>query len=123
MPALPLTCGRHGWDGGPWAFPRASHPTDQEPATHVAVGTGRTQTWNYVFDMCRTSLTSSLITRDLVSQKGGSLPRLRTSRVRRPPTAVVFVRLSSCLAVTPCVPTSGRRRPLTCATRCTLRWR
>jgi hypothetical protein len=27
-------------DGDPWAFPRASHPTDREPATHVAVGTG-----------------------------------------------------------------------------------
>ena len=21
VPVLPLTCGRHGWDGGPWAFP------------------------------------------------------------------------------------------------------
>ena len=21
VPVLPLTCDRHGWDGGPWAFP------------------------------------------------------------------------------------------------------
>jgi hypothetical protein len=39
LPVLPLTCDRHGWDDGPWAFPWASHPTDQEPATHATVGT------------------------------------------------------------------------------------
>jgi hypothetical protein len=39
IPVLPLTCDRHGWNGGPWAFPWASHPTDQEPATHATVGT------------------------------------------------------------------------------------
>jgi hypothetical protein len=39
IPVLPLACDRHGWDGGPWAFPWASHPTDQEPATHATVGT------------------------------------------------------------------------------------
>jgi hypothetical protein len=39
IPVLPLTCDRHGWDDGPWAFPWASHPTDQEPATHATVGT------------------------------------------------------------------------------------
>src|SRR5260370_8274497 len=27
IPVFPLTCGRPGGDGGPWAFPRASHPT------------------------------------------------------------------------------------------------
>src|SRR5712691_1579919 len=75
MPVLPLTCGRHGRVGGPWAFPRASHPTDQEPATHVAVGTGRTQTCSYVLDIRRPSSTSSLITCDLVSQQDRSLPR------------------------------------------------
>jgi hypothetical protein len=31
-----------------WAFPRASHPADQEPTTHVEVGTGhRARTWSY----------------------------------------------------------------------------
>ena len=40
---LPRTCGRHGWCSGPWAFPRAPHPTGREPATHVTAGTGRTQ--------------------------------------------------------------------------------
>ena len=39
IPVLPLACDRHGWDNGPWAFPWASHPTDQEPATHATVGT------------------------------------------------------------------------------------
>ena len=75
VPVLPLTCGRHGRVGDPWVFPRASYPADQEPATHVAVGTGRTQTCSYVFDKRRTSSTSSLITCDLVSQYGRSLPR------------------------------------------------
>ena len=53
IPVLPLACGRHGWDGGSWAFPRAPDPADQEPAAHVAVGTGRTQTRSYVFDIRR----------------------------------------------------------------------
>jgi hypothetical protein len=79
IPALPRTCGRHGWDSGPWAFPQAPHPTDQEPATHVAVGTGRTQTQSYVFDIRRTSSTSSLTTCDLVSQQ-----LLRASPPARP---------------------------------------
>ena len=55
VPALPLACDRHGWDSDPWAFPQAPHPTDQEPATRAAVGTGRTQTCSYVFDISRTS--------------------------------------------------------------------
>src|SRR6266487_2063570 len=46
----------------------APHLTDQEPATHVTVGTGRTQTRSYVFDIRRTSTTNSLITCDLTSQ-------------------------------------------------------
>ncbi len=69
IPVLPLACGRHGWDGGPWAFPRAPNPADQEPAAHVAVGTGRTQTRSYVSGIRRTSSTSSLTTCDLVSQQ------------------------------------------------------
>jgi hypothetical protein len=40
---LPRTCGHHGWSSGPWALPRAPHPTGQEPATHVTAGTGRAQ--------------------------------------------------------------------------------
>ena len=68
IPVLPLACGRHGWGDGPWAFPRASHPADQEPATHVTVGTGRTQTRSYVFDIRRTSSTRSLTTCGLVPQ-------------------------------------------------------
>ena len=55
VPALPLACDRHGWDSDPWAFPQAPHPTDQEPATRAAVGTGRTPTCSYVFDISRTS--------------------------------------------------------------------
>src|SRR5271157_1177053 len=68
IPVLPLACGRHGWDSGPRAFPRAPNPADQEPAAHVAVGTGRTRTRSYVFDIRRTSSTSSLTSCDLVSQ-------------------------------------------------------
>ena len=29
-----------GWNGRPWAFPRASNPAGQEPTTHVRAGTG-----------------------------------------------------------------------------------
>ena len=69
IPVLPLACGRHGWSGGPWAFPRAPHPAGQEPATHVTAGTGRTQTRSYVSGISQTSSTSSLTTCDLVSQQ------------------------------------------------------
>ncbi len=72
IPVLPLACGRPGWVGGPWAFPQAPYPTDQEPVTHVAVGTGRTQTCSYIFDIRRTSSTSSLTTCDLVPQRPSS---------------------------------------------------
>ena len=37
---LPLARGRPGGTGRPWAFPRASHPADQEPTTHVELVTG-----------------------------------------------------------------------------------
>src|SRR5213075_1183791 len=69
IPVLPLTCDRHGWDDGPWAFPWASHPTDQEPATHATVGTRSNTTRSYVLDIRRTSFTSSLTTCDFVSQQ------------------------------------------------------
>lgn len=91
-PVLPLTCDHHGWDGGPWAFPRASHPTDQEPTTHVAVGTGRTQTRSYVPGIHHHDnagprpdlLTSSLNTCDLVSQHSMATRRLPLDDLLRP---------------------------------------
>ena len=43
IPVLPLACGRHGWNGGPWAFRELRTQTGQEPATHVTAGTGQTQ--------------------------------------------------------------------------------
>ena len=64
IPVLPLTCDRHGWDDGSWAFPWASHPTDQEPATHATAGTRSNTTRSYAFDIRRTSFTSSLTTCD-----------------------------------------------------------
>jgi hypothetical protein len=69
IPVLPLTCDRHGWDDGPWAFPWASHPTDQEPATHATVGTRSNTTRSYAFDIRRTSFTSSLTTCDFTSEQ------------------------------------------------------
>ena len=39
-PTVPLACGRPDGTGRPRAFPRASHPADQEPTTHAEVGTG-----------------------------------------------------------------------------------
>ena len=49
---LPLACGRPDGTGRPWAFPRASHPADQEPTTHAEVGTGhRARTWNYTLNI------------------------------------------------------------------------
>ena len=35
---------RPGGTSRPWAFPRASHPADQEPTTHAEVGTGHRST-------------------------------------------------------------------------------
>jgi len=65
IPVLSLACGHHGWGGGPWAFPQAPHPTDQEPATHVAVGTGRTQPVATSSTYAEPPTTSSLTTCDL----------------------------------------------------------
>src|SRR6266581_1668853 len=82
-PFLPLACDRHGWDSSPWAFPQAPHPTDQEPAAHAAVGTGRTPTRSYISRTSSTSSTSSLTTCDLVSQRPRTPPRRGPSRRRR----------------------------------------
>lgn len=80
IPALPLTCDRHGWNSGPWAFPRAPHPADQEPATHVAVGTGRAQTCSYVLDISRTSSTKlTHYVRPRVATPSMSAPPARTT--------------------------------------------
>ena len=52
------------------AFPRASHPADQEPTTHAEVGTGqRARTWNYALNITSVDppIGSSLTTCDLAS--------------------------------------------------------
>src|SRR5215212_1811095 len=52
------------------AFPRASHPADQEPTTHVEAGTGqRARTWNYSLNITSVDppIGSSLTTCDLAS--------------------------------------------------------
>lgn len=55
----------------PWAFPRASHPADQKPETHVGAGPGhRARTWNYALDVTSDDppvQRCSLVTCDLVS--------------------------------------------------------
>jgi hypothetical protein len=53
-PAFPLPVAP-GRNGDSWAFPRASHPAEQDPATHVGVGTGHGYGPDYVFDLSRTS--------------------------------------------------------------------
>ena len=51
-PTIPLACGRPDGTSSPRAFPRASHPADQEPTTHAEVGTGhRARTWNYTLNI------------------------------------------------------------------------
>ena len=64
------------------AFPRASHPADQEPTTHVEVGTGhRARTWNYTLNITSADppIGSSLIACDIAShrQTRNSVRRLR----------------------------------------------
>ena len=70
-PTIPLACGRPDGTGRPRAFPRASHPADQEPTTHAEVGTGhRARTWNYTLNITFGSILqscSSLTTCDLAS--------------------------------------------------------
>jgi hypothetical protein len=55
LPVLPLACGHPGWDSGPWALPRASHPARQEPATHVTAGTSRVLASSHVPGISQTS--------------------------------------------------------------------
>jgi hypothetical protein len=67
---LPLARGRPDGTGRPWAFPRASHPADQEPTTHVGVATGhQARTWNYALNITSVDppIGSSLTTCDLAS--------------------------------------------------------
>ena len=68
------------------AFPRASHPADQEPATHARVGTGqRARTWNYTLNITFGLILqscSSLTTCDLASH--GCLQQSRSNRCGYP---------------------------------------
>ena len=69
---LPLACAPRMERATAWAFPRASHPADQEPTTHVEVGTGhRARTWNYTLNITSVDppIGSSLITCDLASHR------------------------------------------------------
>ena len=69
---LPLACSRPDGTGRPWAFPRASHPADQEPTTHAEAGTGhRARTWNYTLNTTSADppIGSSLISCDLASHR------------------------------------------------------
>jgi hypothetical protein len=94
---LPLACGRPDGTGRPWAFPRASHPADQEPTTHAEVGTGhRARTWNYTLNITLVDppIGSSLTTRDLASHDDTqpsdvTLPRCCKSREGGCPTFCV----------------------------------
>jgi len=80
IPALPLTCGHHGWGGGPWASRELrTQPIKNRPRTSRR-GQGRTQTRSYVFDICRPSSTRSLTTCGLVPQ-----PALRPGHRGAPP--------------------------------------
>ena len=82
-PTIPLACGRPDGTGSPRAFPRASHPADQEPTTHAEVETGhRARTWNYTLDITFRLILqscSSLTTCDLASHI-----EFRQSRTRCP---------------------------------------
>ncbi len=69
---LPLAWRPRTERGTPWAFPRASHPADQEPTTHVEVGTGhRTRTWNYTLNITSVDppIVRSLTMCDLASHR------------------------------------------------------
>jgi hypothetical protein len=69
-----------GWNGRPWAFPRASHPAGSTPATHVEVGTGhRARAWNYSLNI--TSADPPI--RVVHSQRATSRRTTRRSRRRR----------------------------------------
>jgi hypothetical protein len=45
-----------GRNGDPWAFPRAPHPAEQDPATHVGAGTGLDTGPDYILGISRPSL-------------------------------------------------------------------
>jgi hypothetical protein len=74
------------------AFPRASHPADQEPTTHVEVGTGqRARTWNYSLNVTSVDppIGSSLTTCDLASHDESQQRRRDGSpRADQPPAFV-----------------------------------
>jgi hypothetical protein len=51
-PVCPSPVTRRMERHGPWAFPRASHPTSQRPVTHVGAGPGhRARAWNYALNI------------------------------------------------------------------------
>ena len=65
---LPLACGRPDGTDSTWAFPRASHPADQEPTARARVVTGhRARTWIYTLNITSADrpISSSLTTCDL----------------------------------------------------------
>jgi hypothetical protein len=68
------------------AFPRASHPADQEPTTHVEVGTGqRARTWNYSLNITSVDppIGSSLTTCDLASHDDWQASSVTPPRSRK----------------------------------------
>jgi len=78
-PCRPFPClWPHGRVGGPWAFPQASPPTDQEPATHVT-GDSRTQT-------CRLRLRHTSTSSNELTHYGAT-----SCRTKGGPTATVVV--------------------------------
>ena len=93
---LPLACGRPDGTGRPWAFPRASHPADQEPTTHAEVGTGhRARTWNYALNITSSILQSgsSLVSCDLASHRPKQASRVGQCHARSRVEAVVAQRI------------------------------
>ena len=69
IPVLPLTCGHPGWDSGPLGF-SVSFAPNRSGTGHARHGGDRPSTTrSYVSGISQTSSTSSLITRDLVSQR------------------------------------------------------
>jgi hypothetical protein len=102
---IPLACGRPDGTGRPWAFPRASHPADQEPTTHAEVGTGhraRARTTRSTSHQSILQSCSSLTTCDLASHDelracrvtigSRSLPSAMQECSRRISARPVFVR-------------------------------
>jgi hypothetical protein len=97
------------------AFPRASHPADQEPTTHAEVGTGqRARTWNDSLNITSVEppIGSSLTTCDLASHDETQQRAPASSmRSRSPPddrADVLAAREGDEVVVVP-VSCSGRR--------------